>query len=61
VATTLSAASGTGLAPVVSGRYRLGDVRHIVASPRRAAAELGFSAEIGPQAGITAFAHDPLR
>ena len=31
-------------APQVVGGYRLGDVRHVVASPARAAAELGFAA-----------------
>jgi dTDP-L-rhamnose 4-epimerase len=34
----------TGLAPRVVGGGRLGDVRHVVASPARAAAELGFLA-----------------
>jgi dTDP-L-rhamnose 4-epimerase len=59
VATTLSGDEGP--APVVSGRYRPGDVRHIVASPRLAAAELGFSALTGPREGLRTFAHDPLR
>jgi dTDP-L-rhamnose 4-epimerase len=36
--------AGTGLAPQVIGGGRLGDVRHIVASPQRAAATLGFHA-----------------
>ena len=36
--------AGTGVAPVVVGGGRLGDVRHIVASPDRAAARLGFRA-----------------
>ncbi|MGQ0831466.1 MAG: NAD-dependent epimerase/dehydratase family protein [Microthrixaceae bacterium] len=35
---------GSGLAPVVVGGGRLGDVRHIVASPARASAVLGFTA-----------------
>jgi dTDP-L-rhamnose 4-epimerase len=35
---------GTGLAPTVVGGGRLGDVRHIVASPARAAELLGFRA-----------------
>src|SRR3954451_14849893 len=33
--------------PVISGKWRLGDVRHIVASPARAADALGFVAEVG--------------
>jgi dTDP-L-rhamnose 4-epimerase len=36
--------AGTGLEPAVVGGGRLGDVRHIVASPDRAAARLGFRA-----------------
>src|SRR5262245_21172895 len=35
---------GSGLVPEVVGGGRLGDVRHIVASPRRAADRLGFRA-----------------
>jgi dTDP-L-rhamnose 4-epimerase len=35
---------GSGLSPTVVGGGRLGDVRHIVASPARAAALLGFRA-----------------
>ncbi|MGH3343597.1 MAG: NAD-dependent dehydratase, partial [Carbonactinosporaceae bacterium] len=35
-----------GPAPVVTGRYRLGDVRHVVASPRRAEDELGYRARV---------------
>ena len=47
--------------PEVTGGYRLGDVRHIVASPARASAELGFSAEVPPEQGLPAFATAPLR
>ena len=50
-----------GPQPTVTGEFRLGDVRHIVASPERARAELGFSAEIGPDEGLARFATDPLR
>ncbi len=60
VAQALSAAAD-GPAPVVTGGYRLGDVRHIVASPARASAELGFTAEIGFDEGMRAFASAPLR
>ncbi|MGW5264102.1 NAD-dependent epimerase/dehydratase family protein [Microbispora sp. NPDC004025] len=59
LATALSAARG-GPAPEVTGRYRLGDVRHIVASPDRAAAELGFRARISFADGMREFAHAPL-
>ena len=57
-------ARGTGrddLAPHVSGRYRLGDVRHVVASPDRARARLGFEAQVGPEEGLSEFATAPLR
>ncbi|MEO6205267.1 MAG: NAD-dependent epimerase/dehydratase family protein [Mycobacteriales bacterium] len=60
VAAALSAASD-GPAPQVTGGYRLGDVRHIVASPERALTELGFTAEIGFDEGMRKFASDPLR
>lgn len=34
-----------GPKPEITGGFRAGDVRHIVASPQRAIAELGFSAK----------------
>ena len=52
---------GRRVEPVVTGKYRAGDVRHIVASPARATAELGFTAEISPEQGLPAFATAPLR
>jgi dTDP-L-rhamnose 4-epimerase len=60
MATELSRAAG-GHAPVVTGQFRLGDVRHVVADPARAAAELGFRAEIGLRDGMAEFATAPLR
>ncbi|MFR9730621.1 NAD-dependent epimerase/dehydratase family protein [Saccharopolyspora sp. MS10] len=60
MATALAAAHG-GPEPRVSGRYRLGDVRHIVADPARAANELGFTAEIAFGVGMKEFATAPLR
>jgi dTDP-L-rhamnose 4-epimerase len=60
VAEVLAAAAG-GPDPVVTGDYRPGDVRHVVASPELAAQELGFRAEITPDQGITEFADAPLR
>ena len=59
VAQLLGAASG--IDPVVTGQYRLGDVRHVVASPERAREVLGFSAQVGPAQGLAAFVHEPLR
>jgi dTDP-L-rhamnose 4-epimerase len=56
-----TAGGRAGPPPVVTGQYRLGDVRHIVASTHRAASELGFRAEIGFADGMTEFAAEPLR
>ncbi|GAA1897775.1 NAD-dependent epimerase/dehydratase family protein [Asanoa iriomotensis] len=55
------AAATAGPAPEVVGGYRAGDVRHVVASPRRAADELGFRARVGLADGLAEFAHAPLR
>ncbi|WP_433510405.1 NAD-dependent epimerase/dehydratase family protein [Nonomuraea sp. CA-143628] len=55
MAAALAAERG-GPEPVVTGEYRLGDVRHIVAAPGRARAELGFEAEIGFETGMKEFA-----
>jgi dTDP-L-rhamnose 4-epimerase len=61
VARLVARGTGSDLEPQVTGGYRLGDVRHIVASPARAAAELGFTAEVLPGDGLPAFATAPLR
>jgi dTDP-L-rhamnose 4-epimerase len=50
-----------GIEPVVTGEYRLGDVRHIVASPEGAARDLGFRAQTPFASGIAEFARAPLR
>ena len=50
-----------GQPPVVTGQYRSGDVRHIVADPAAAAEVLGFRAAIDPSDGLKAFAFEPLR
>ena len=47
--------------PQVTGEYRIGDVRHVVASPTRAEKELGFTARVEFEDGMRAFATDPLR
>ena len=60
VADILAGAAG-GPAPQVTGDYRAGDVRHVVASPALASSELGFTAEITPAQGIAEFASAPLR
>jgi dTDP-L-rhamnose 4-epimerase len=58
---TVLAGCCAGPEPVVPGRYRLGDVRHIVAAPELAAAELGFRARIGFAEGMAEFATAELR
>lgn len=50
-----------GPAPVVTGEFRAGDVRHVVASAARARSELGFTAAIRFGDGIRDFATAPLR
>jgi dTDP-L-rhamnose 4-epimerase len=60
MASTLAAGFG-GIEPVVTGEFRLGDVRHIVAAPDRAARDLGFRAQTRFAAGMAEFAHAPLR
>lgn len=55
LAAALAVAYG-GPEPITTGSYRLGDVRHIVACPRRAAAELGFRASVPFADGIAEFA-----
>jgi dTDP-L-rhamnose 4-epimerase len=54
------AAGYAGPAPVVTGAFRLGDVRHIVASPARARARLGFTAAVPFATGMAEFATAPL-
>ncbi len=48
-------------APVVTGQYRSGDVRHIVADPAKASRLLGFHAAVDPRDGLREFAFAPLR
>jgi dTDP-L-rhamnose 4-epimerase len=61
MARSLTAAVDPSLDPVITGKWRLGDVRHIVASPDRAADALGFVAEVGFAAGMAEFAHAAQR
>jgi dTDP-L-rhamnose 4-epimerase len=60
VATELCETRGDAL-PLVTGQYRSGDVRHIVADPARAAEVLGFRAAVDPRDGLREFAYAPLR
>jgi dTDP-L-rhamnose 4-epimerase len=47
--------------PVVTGEWRGGDVRHIVASSEYARERLGFRAEEDFETGMREFARAPLR
>jgi dTDP-L-rhamnose 4-epimerase len=47
--------------PVITGEYRLGDVRHVFASAEKAAEVLGFRAGEEFSAGMAEFAAAPLR
>jgi dTDP-L-rhamnose 4-epimerase len=60
VAEQLSAHSA-GPAPVITGEYRLGDVRHITASSERLKSELGWAPTMTFEAGMREFATAPLR
>ncbi len=61
LATALAGAVADGhrLDPVVTGRWRLGDVRHVVASARRARDVLGFEAAVPFATGVAALTTEP--
>jgi dTDP-L-rhamnose 4-epimerase len=62
VAEQLSEAAGPAAPrPLVTGEFRLGDVRHVFADPTRAREELGFEAEIDLARGMAEFATADLR
>jgi dTDP-L-rhamnose 4-epimerase len=60
LATELAKSCG-GPQPKVVGGTRPGDVRHVVADPAKARAELGFTARTTFEQGIADFATAPLR
>ncbi|MGW6927034.1 NAD-dependent epimerase/dehydratase family protein [Streptomyces sp. NPDC054950] len=60
MARALAAAYG-GPQPVVTGEYRLGDVRHITADSARLRAQLGWKPQVGFQEGMREFARAGLR
>ncbi|WP_210603243.1 NAD-dependent epimerase/dehydratase family protein [Brevibacterium oceani] len=60
MAEALSSALG-GPEPVITGEYRLGDVRHITASAQRIRTELGWRPRIGFAEGMAEFARAPMR
>jgi dTDP-L-rhamnose 4-epimerase len=62
MARALAAAAGPGApAPVVTGQYRLGDVRHVFASIERVRHELGYVPREAFDAGMAEFATARLR
>jgi dTDP-L-rhamnose 4-epimerase len=60
MAALLATACG-GPEPVITGSFRVADVRHVLADPARAREGLGFRASVGPEQGLTEFARAPLR
>ena len=50
-----------GPAPVVTGEYRAGDVRHVTASSERLRTELDWSPSVTFEEGVREFASAPLR
>jgi dTDP-L-rhamnose 4-epimerase len=60
VATAVAEAGG-GPPPVVTGEYRVGDVRDIVASPERIGRELGWRASVDFATGMKEFAAAEMR
>ncbi len=62
MATALASGFGPdGPVPEVVGGYRIGDVRHIVASADKARTQLGFTATVPFTDGMVEFAHAELR
>ncbi|MFE2282999.1 NAD-dependent epimerase/dehydratase family protein [Streptomyces sp. NPDC059443] len=60
MATALALAHG-GPLPVITGEFRLGDVRHITADSRRLRTDLGWRPRIDFTTGMTEFAHAAQR
>jgi dTDP-L-rhamnose 4-epimerase len=60
LAAALSAAVG-GPAPVITGEYRLGDVRHITADSARLRAELPWAPTVAFDSGVADLATDLAR
>ena len=48
-------------APIITGDFRLGDVRHVFASAELAERKLGFRSQEEFEAGMAEFATAPLR
>ncbi len=62
MAAAVCAGFGSGAPqPVITGEYRVGDVRHVNASPALARSAFGFEAMIDFHAGLAEFAIAPMR
>lgn len=61
LATAFGEREGSALWPVVTGRFRLGDVRHVFASTERAADELDYASTVPFAEGMREFARAELR
>lgn len=61
LAAGLCAAAGSGPPPLVTGEFRLGDVRHVYACADRADSVLGFRARVALPEGMREFATAALR
>jgi len=62
MARSLASAFGPGHpGPIVTGEYRLGDVRHVFASVARIRKRMGFVPTVGFEQGMRAFAAEPAR
>lgn len=61
MAAELCRVDGRGIAPEVTGAYRLGDVRHVFASTELAAERLGFTSRVSFADGMAEFATAELR
>ena len=61
LAAAMGSAPGDDRWPVVTSRYRLGDVRHVFADPSSIEETLGFRAEVHFDDGVRELATAPLR
>jgi dTDP-L-rhamnose 4-epimerase len=62
MARTLASAFEPGHSgPIVTGEYRLGDVRHVFASVARIQERMGFVPTVGFEQGMRSFAAEPAR
>jgi dTDP-L-rhamnose 4-epimerase len=53
----IARALGKAIAPEITGKYRVGDIRHCFSDPSLAKSVLGYSARVSFETGIVEFAH----